>query len=159
MSRPAVSIRPARHQDRHFVLETTRRLAGFPLPAGRGVEEVIEGESRTLRACFEAPPAGTCLLVAETPDGPAGFAYLEPMSDYFTLETHGHLGILAVAERAEGRGVGRALLEAAEDWARERGWRKLTLNVFETNGRALAVYERFGFEPETRRYVKRIDAP
>ena len=159
MSRPAIAIRPARYEDRDFVLETARRLASFPLPAGRGVEEVVEGESRTLRAFFDAAPGGTRLLLAETPEGPAGFVYLEPLSDYFTLEIHGHVGILAVARAAEGRGVGRALLAAAEAWTRERGWRKLTLNVFETNVRARAVYERAGFAPETRRYVKWIGEP
>ena len=152
----AVAIRPARRDDLAFVLETARRLASFPLPAGRGPEEIVGGETRTLRVFFEAPPADARLLVAEADGSPAGFAYLEPLTDYFTGERHGHVGILAVAEGAEGRGVGSALLSAAETWVRERGWRKLTLNVLETNARARAVYERVGFAPESLRYVKRV---
>jgi GNAT superfamily N-acetyltransferase len=50
--------------------------------------------------------------------------------------------------------VGRVLLEAAEDWARERRLPWLTLNVFEGNERARKLYERLGYAAETLRYVK-----
>jgi GNAT superfamily N-acetyltransferase len=153
-----VRVRPAGTPDRAFVLETAPRLAAFGPPEWRTPDEVVEGEARTLRAFFERPPDGAALLVAETGAlGPAGFAYLETLRDYFTGEAHAHVGILAVSENAEGRGVGSALLAAAEDWARGRGARKLTLNVFEGNRRARALYERRGFLPESLRYVRRLE--
>ena len=83
-----------------------------------------------------------------------GVVYLERLQDYFTLEQHGHVGMLVVAEEAEGKGVGGALMASAEAWAREHGYRKLTLNVFEGNQAARAVYEHLGYAPETLRYVK-----
>jgi ribosomal protein S18 acetylase RimI-like enzyme len=86
-----------------------------------------------------------------------GFAFLEPAIDYFSGDRHGHLGMIAVTETAEGRGAGAALMRAAEDWARRSGYPKLTLNVFEGNGRARRMYERFGYRVETLRYVKPID--
>ena len=52
-----------------------------------------------------------------------GMAHAERATDYFTQETHGHLGILAVAEDAEGRGIGRALLTVVEQWSRDAGFR------------------------------------
>ena len=52
---------------------------------------------------------------------------------------------LAVLPDARGRGVGRALLAAAEARARARGCCKLTLEVLEENHRARAVYARAGF--------------
>ena len=52
---------------------------------------------------------------------------------------------LAVVPEYRGRGVGRALLEAAETHARRRGCCKLTLEVQDDNGRARVLYERFGF--------------
>jgi GNAT superfamily N-acetyltransferase len=100
---------------------------------------------------------GATLLVAEEDRRPAGFAFLEHATDYFTSERHGHLGMIAVTEAAEGRGAGAALLRAAEDWARSHGYTRLTLNVFEQNGRARRVYERAGFSIETLRYVKTLD--
>jgi GNAT superfamily N-acetyltransferase len=151
-------VRPARDDDRAFILETARHLSDFGPPRWRTAEEVVEGEARTLRAFFEAPPTGVRLLVAEDAEGePLGFAYLETLRDYFTREEHGHVGILSVAKRAQGRGAGGALLDAAEAWSRERGFRKLTLNVFALNSRARSVYERRGFAPESLRYIRLLE--
>jgi GNAT superfamily N-acetyltransferase len=52
---------------------------------------------------------------------------------------------LAIVPEYRGKGVGYALLEAAEAAARQRGCCKLTLEVQETNQRARALYARFGF--------------
>ena len=120
----------------------------------QGLDEIVEGEVRTLRAFFTDPKPTSSLLIAEADGRPQGFVFLEEVRDYFTLETHGHVGILAVAAEAEGRGVGRALMQAAEEWARSRGYRKLTLSVFEHNRRARALYEHAGFAPDTIKYLK-----
>ncbi len=53
---------------------------------------------------------------------------------------------LAVRPEFRGTGLGRALLDAAEDEARERGCCKLTLEVQEDNTRARSVYRAFGFD-------------
>jgi GNAT superfamily N-acetyltransferase len=52
---------------------------------------------------------------------------------------------LAVLPEYRGRGIGRALLAAAEQRARARGCAKLTLEVLETNDGARRLYESFGF--------------
>jgi ribosomal protein S18 acetylase RimI-like enzyme len=73
---------------------------------------------------------------------------------------------LAVLPEWRGRGVGRALLAAAEDRARQRGCCKLTLEVQDSNRRALQLYERFGFSDfvigdsgPTRFLAKLLDLP
>ena len=48
-------------------------------------------------------------------------------------------------------------MRAAEAWTRASGYTKLTLNVFEGNQRARQIYERFGYQVETVRYVKILD--
>ncbi|MFY9824707.1 MAG: GNAT family N-acetyltransferase [Thermoanaerobaculia bacterium] len=157
MEFPPVTVREAGPEDLPFVEETAVRLAGFPLPAWRTAQEVVVGEARTLRRFVESGGAGSKLLVAEDAHGnPLGFIFLETEEDYFTRARHGHVGILAVAAAAEGRGVGRALMQAAEAWGREQGFSKLTLNVFENNHHARKVYERLGYSPETLRYVKAL---
>jgi GNAT superfamily N-acetyltransferase len=56
--------------------------------------------------------------VADDPDlGLVGVLLLDRRRDDFTDEPHGHVAILAVAREAEGRGLGRARVTAAEDWA------------------------------------------
>lgn len=56
---------------------------------------------------------------------------------------------MAVHDAYAGRGAGRALLAAVVDLA-EKWWniRRLELNVYVDNHRAIALYERFGFERE-----------
>ena len=57
------------------------------------------------------------------------------------------LGLMVASEHRR-RGVGKALLEVAVDWARDAGIRKLELHVFPHNDAAIALYEGFGFRRE-----------
>ena len=152
----AVTIRPAHAGDRGFVLAATARLSAFGVPPGRSAPEIVEGEARTLRAYFDVTSPPETLLVAEIGGEPTGFVFLEEHEDYFTRAIHGHIGILVVTEAAEGRGIGAALMRAAEEWARSRGHGTLTLNVFEGNRRARTLYERSGFRPDTIKYRKAL---
>ena len=52
---------------------------------------------------------------------------------------------IAVAERARGRGVAKALLAAVEAAARRRHCARLRLEVRTDNAAAIALYERLGF--------------
>ncbi len=61
------------------------------------------------------------------------------------------LFLLAVADAARRRGLGRALLEAGERSCRAEGVTVLFLEVAHDNLPALALYERFGFEAIGRR--------
>ena len=45
-------------------------------------------------------------------------------------------------------------MDAAEAWARARGYRLLSLDVFADNRRAIDFYGRRGFKRETIRMVK-----
>ena len=63
----------------------------------------------------------------------------------------GHRGwvyYLAVAPAAQGRGLGRELMAAAEEWVAERGIPKLMLMVRSTNPAVLGFYERLGYVVE-----------
>ncbi len=50
-----------------------------------------------------------------------------------------------------GRGVGTALAAAAIEWAKTRGFHKLSLGVFPHNVAAIALYRKYGFVEEGRR--------
>ncbi|MDQ6887542.1 MAG: GNAT family N-acetyltransferase [Gemmatimonadota bacterium] len=150
-------VRPAHAGDRAAVLALVPRLRAFGPPPLRPPESLDAGERRTLDRFFDAPFEGAALWVASGPDGAVvGVAYAEPAVDYFTEETHAHLGILAVAAETEGHGVGRALIATVERWAAAQNYRFVTLNVFANNERAAAVYERAGYARDTVRYVKEL---
>jgi RimJ/RimL family protein N-acetyltransferase len=57
-----------------------------------------------------------------------------------------------------GRGLGRRLAEAAIAAARERGAERIELEVFASNARALALYEKLGFVREgVRKRARKLD--
>lgn len=58
---------------------------------------------------------------------------------------------IATTEAARGTGIGRALLQAGIDWAKERGSEVVHLEVDERNAAALGMYASFGFEEWGRR--------
>ena len=60
---------------------------------------------------------------------------------------------IAVAHGARGRGVGEALLAAVERSARERGARRMRLEVHQGNAAAMRLYERRGYT----RFAERPD--
>jgi ribosomal protein S18 acetylase RimI-like enzyme len=58
-----------------------------------------------------------------------------------------------VAATHRRRGVGRALLAAAQAWARSAGVSKLELHVFPHNQAALRLYTASGYEREGLRHA------
>lgn len=87
-------------------------------------------------------------LVAEIGGVVVGYIRLALPSQ---LACHAHVRQiqgLAVADEARGSGVARALLRAAQDEARRRGARRLTLRVLGHNTPARKLYESEGFVVE-----------
>jgi ribosomal protein S18 acetylase RimI-like enzyme len=63
---------------------------------------------------------------------------------------------VAVLKRLHRRGVGRALLEKAHQWALERGVTQVELNVAEFNQGAIAFYEKLGYKTRSRRMWRSV---
>ncbi|MDP9372127.1 MAG: GNAT family N-acetyltransferase [Chloroflexota bacterium] len=61
---------------------------------------------------------------------------------------------LAVDDRWRRRGIGSALVEAAEAWARRKGLMQVRLEVFEFNSGARTLYERLGYRTISRHMGK-----
>jgi GNAT superfamily N-acetyltransferase len=149
-----VSVRPAVAADRAAILELAERLAAFG-PLTRTAAEITARERRALADALEQHSSGSSLLVASDAQlRVIGILLLETRRDYFTDEAHGHVAILAVAREAEGKGVGRALLDAAEAWGRRNGFQRLTLAVFTENQSAKAFYARQGWRPELETHYR-----
>lgn len=105
----------------------------------------VGDERRYLRAIRRY--AHAAVLVAESDDGEI-VGRLSLSRDAHPASVHvADLGLMVDA-RYRRRGIGRALLAAAVEWARTNGVRKLELHVFPHNQAAIALYERFGFERE-----------
>jgi ribosomal protein S18 acetylase RimI-like enzyme len=61
--------------------------------------------------------------------------------------TEAHLARLAVHPAAQGRGIGRSLLQHTVAYARDQGSQSLQLNAQTANARALHLYRAVGFRP------------
>jgi ribosomal protein S18 acetylase RimI-like enzyme len=81
-------------------------------------------------------------LLAEVNGEPGGLAWVRIEEDALSVA---HLYQMWVAPDRRGQGVGRALLDAAVEWARTAGTHALMLDVTVSNGPALHLYERAGF--------------
>jgi len=143
--------------DSEFITSLVTRFSEFDLPEWRRTNEIDDANRTSLQKAMEQPEPDSAIFIAEDETGvPVGFIHLQAQTDYFSGEKHGYISDLAVDKSFEGRGVGRILLETAEEWARTKGYRLLTLYVFAGNTRAQQIYEKHGFSQEVVKYVKVI---
>jgi RimJ/RimL family protein N-acetyltransferase len=109
----------------------------------------VADERRYLKAVRSHADAAVFVAV----DGDDVVARLSVARDPHPASSHvADLGLMVAASHRR-RGIGRALLEAAVDWARTAGVRKLELHVFPWNEPAILLYESFGFAREGYRHA------
>jgi GNAT superfamily N-acetyltransferase len=91
---------------------------------------------------------------------PVGWAFAhDATGEVFVTPAERHHGTLAelyVVPEVRGKGLGRALIEGCEAWARRRGHKLLTVGVLTKNPSAIRAYEGAGYSPywvTLRRYL------
>ncbi len=119
-----------------------------------------------LRALSEAPDAFARRLEEEAASDPAEWQALfhDDAATFVAVIDAADVGLVTgakmrgregvaglfglwVAPEARRRGVGDALVRAVVDWARGAGYARLLIEVADSNGPAVALYARAGFEP------------
>jgi ribosomal protein S18 acetylase RimI-like enzyme len=143
---PRGDVRPWREDDVAAVaalLATTYPGADEARPfAPRGTvtewQEYV-GQIVTAAGCGTILPGG-CFVVPRGPDRLAGAVLVTTLA-----ATTAHIAQIAVEPEAQGRGLGRVLLDAACASARHAGCRRITLLVQDRNNRARQLYEASGF--------------
>lgn len=151
-------IRDATVQDGDAMLALMPRLAAFEIPKGRVPEHLYKDDARLLRRWLAGDTADCLVQVAEDNGGRIlGFTLTTLRPEALSHQPSAHLEAIAVAEFAEGQGVGKALLDANESNARKHGAQSMTLHVISTNKRARRFYERSGYFGEMLRYIKQLD--
>jgi ribosomal protein S18 acetylase RimI-like enzyme len=61
-----------------------------------------------------------------------------------------------VEEKFRGKGIGKLLLEKAEDYCRSKGFSRIALSVTANNDSAIKLYRRTGYRPERIAMAKEI---
>ena len=154
-----VPVRRGRREDEPQVLALADQLAAFPVAAWRTAREIQRADDAVIGEAVRGDAPGTVAFVAEGTHGLDGAVCLTTKLDYFSREPVAHIEVLAVDPGARGRGVARALIRAAEEWALAQGSRRISLNVWLQNERARGLYEHLGYRPETMHYLKELQAP
>jgi len=101
---------------------------------------VVDGVSRRAMAGFLASPASLVLLMEE-----AGVLLGHLVLRFNARHAIARIYSIAVAEAAKGRGVGRALVAAAEHAARERGRTSVRLEISIDNLASQALFRACGY--------------
>jgi ribosomal protein S18 acetylase RimI-like enzyme len=159
MSSASITIRPATTADGAAVLDLAPRLTEGVAP-WRDQRRALAAARSWLAGSLTDATAGTGIVfVATSPPAPdiLGVLSIRP-TRHFTGEHDGYIGELAVAEHAARQGIGRALIEAADSWARDAGLANLTLHTGIYNTNARAFYAALGFAEEEVRLTRPVSA-
>jgi GNAT superfamily N-acetyltransferase len=151
-----LKIRPATRADGPVLAGLAERLASFELPPWRPPDSIANADAGAMMEAIESASDDNEVVIAERDGVPVGCLHILVIKDFFGV-SHGHISVLSTTAVAEGSGVGRALIDFAEDWTRRRGLSLMTLNVFAGNERARRFYERSGFGVEMLKYAKRLE--
>jgi ribosomal protein S18 acetylase RimI-like enzyme len=96
-------------------------------------------------------------LVARDRQGKrAGFIWVQENRHGFTGEARAYVLEVYVSPTCRGKGLGKRLMDCAEEWARARGLERIALNVAAHNTPARTLYESLGYAVETLRMAKEL---
>ena len=127
------SVRRAQPADSQRLAELSTEL-GYPM-----TPEEAAGRVRELAAHPDH-----AILVAEADGRVAGWIQVS-FPRIFETPARAEIAGLVVDETAQGHGIGRRLVAAAVDWARERGCLAIRVRTNVVRERAQAFYQREGF--------------
>ncbi|HEU5347010.1 MAG TPA: GNAT family N-acetyltransferase [Ktedonobacterales bacterium] len=151
-----IYIRPFASEDRPAILALLPRLLTGLAP-WRDTGRWLESVRRSLGAAMDGgDPHSVLLVAADSADRLLGFISMTRTTN-FSGEPRIYIDDIVVIPEAEGHGVARTLLGAAERHARSAGIRFLALDVNAGNARARAVYGHWGFVEESLHLVKVLD--
>ncbi len=138
------TIRPAVVLDASGLFELVR---AFPTPTPLNSEQF----SRTLDA--KLPDPSSCLLVAEREGRLVGYVSGYCHATFYAGGLTAWVDELLVLESLRGTGIGRQLMDAFEQWAKER---ESVLVSLATRG-AAAFYEHRGYSSKAGYYKKYLE--
>jgi len=151
-----IRVRPYAPTDREFLLSLAPRLT-IGMPPWRDPRLCLAAVQGWINGSIEQHSQQGMVFVAEDDQGLVlGFATVTH-GTHFSGERQASVGELATSASAEGRGVGKALLEACEQWGRDQGYSTLVLATGAANLAALGFYHHLGYRDEDITLVKRLE--
>jgi ribosomal protein S18 acetylase RimI-like enzyme len=149
-------IREAIAADGEAMLALMPRLADFDVPESRNPQHLYGDDAKLLQRWLDGKEECLVQVAEDDEQQIVGFTLVRLRPELLSSEPSAHLEAITVSESAEGKGIARALLDAAEQGAKDSGALTMTLHVFASNTRARAFYDRSGYDGELIRYIKEI---
>jgi GNAT superfamily N-acetyltransferase len=88
---------------------------------------------------------------------PIACLWLGNAIDQVSGDRHPHIFLLYVIPEHRHRGIGKALMAYIEDWARQKGYHQIGLQVFQANTPALTLYHQFGYQEQSLWMLKSLE--
>ena len=152
------TYRPAEPDDYDALLKLLPQLADFDIPVRRFANNLWEGDAQLLKSVLDKETQVTFADVAvDSGNQIAGLILVTMRDEILSHEPSAHLEAIVVSPSARGQGLGRRLLQRAEDRVKELGAKTLTLHVFANNQRARSLYRSHEFDEEMLRCIKWFD--
>ncbi len=148
-----IHVRQYTPTDDDFILSLAPRLAIGKQP-WRDLAAWLKAVEMWLTKSITQHNQQTMVLIAENEQAePLGFATVSH-NTHFTGQRQAYIGELITSEMYEGQGVGSALVQSCERWAREQGYTIITLTTGAVNTRAVRFYEHLGYQKEDIIFTK-----
>jgi GNAT superfamily N-acetyltransferase len=145
-SKVETTVRDARAEDAEAMSRLCEQL-GYPAQSGAMPQRLVRLQrDPNVRA-----------LVADAGEGAIGLATVHLRHTINHEAPIAQLTLLVVDESRRSRGVGRALVEAAERWAHAQGCHRIVVTTALQRTGAHVFYERIGYRHTGRRYGKDFD--
>lgn len=146
-----MNIRKATPQDNFLLANLGARTFADSFGADNTPEDMadyLKGSFSPEKQAAELAEEGTTFLIAEIDGQPVGYTRLrqDPPPDCVTGLLPIEIVRLYAVKEWIGRGVGAALMQASLDEAARTGHDIIWLDVWEKNPRAIAFYQKWGFQ-------------
>lgn len=149
----AIHVRPYAPADREAILALAPRFTVGIAPWLDPAAVLAAAHGWIVDTLASVGPTGAVFVATGTGAECLGFVSIARRT-HFTGEQRAYIGELAVATTAESQGIGRALLDAAESWAHDQGFRAVELDTGAANDRARGFYQHLGYAEESVKLVK-----
>jgi GNAT superfamily N-acetyltransferase len=143
-AKPKPQVREARPGDAPRIVQLIDQL-GHPID-----DKQVRRNLTLLKKLGETP------LVATLDTDVVGLIGLHRMVTIHRDAPVGRIPVLVVAEEARGHGLGRLLVDAAEQWCRKQGCKLIEVTSNDRRAEAHAFYRHLGYERTSIRFFKKL---
>jgi ribosomal protein S18 acetylase RimI-like enzyme len=151
-----IVVREAEQSDHTFIFELSPNLAEVAQLEWHTDDVVRKMQDDYIAEMLAETSQANATFIAEINNVQLGFIHVRTNKDEISGETRGTIPLLVISPKSQGLGLGKALIEYAENWVKELGCRLLHLEVFANNKSAKGFYENSGFKSETIHMIKPI---